>query len=872
MKVYTTKYQIFKLFKFPRDLFIILVLFYLFTPFYSFGQQYGLEFAAQPISKDKRTMLDLNPEGYYSYHDEFELSFCVQIRDVQPTTFGYIARIVDIDNKNIDIIFNGPESHSLHVVFGPSLKSISIPNNYPGIYDKWNEIRLKYSIKNKTLQFFTTDTLILLHNVDFSGRIKIFFGKNDFDHVKTTDVPRMNIKDIRIYQKGECLHHFPLNEMNGNEAKDNISKKKAFVENPGWIKTRYYNWQWCFDTYLKGLAAMCYEPGDERVYMVGDEQLKIFSVLKDSIKTLDYITRFTDLTKGSRVFYDTIANRLICYNLMFKTVHYFNFSEHKWEEISNGPDASLRYWFHNAYYSGIDSSLYIFGGYSQHKYYNLVQRYDFTNNQWDTIQIRGDVFYPRMHAAIGSYADTLYILGGFGSKAGEQILNPEHYTDLLAFSLKKREFIKKYDFQAPMENLDFAHSMVINEEDQSYYVLATTIFEYETYLQLLRGNLGDPKLIKLGDKIPYLFHNEFSCCDLFYSQSSQELIAATSLADFEKNETQITVHKISFPPYIIDIETNEDRIFWGKIVFIVLFFLIVVTSSFILVKNIKKKKNLSNIRKTGKDNVKAEPHLLSQNNIHPDKPKKQANSLLFFGGFQVINKNGDDITKKFSPLLKELFLLIFLYSIKDKGISVPSLTELLWFSMDAKTAKNNRAVNIAKLKNLLSEIDSCTLSRKTSYWQINFNDSIVYNDYWSCIKIINQEKSFSKEDLQRFLCIVNKGSLLGNESYEWLDEFKLECSNMIIDSLSHFVDQDKIASDPELMIQLADAILIFDMIHEEAISLKCKALTALGKHSLAKEIFAKFSRDYFTLYDEPYERSFTDIIKNYENLKDLSVR
>ena len=182
--------------------------------------------------------------------------------------------------------------------------------------------------------------------------------------------------------------------------------------------------------------------------------------------------------------------------------------------------------------------------------------------------------------------------------------------------------------------------------------------------------------------------------------------------------------------------------------------------------------------------------------------------------------------------------------------------------MDAKTAKNNRAVNIAKLKNLLSEIDNCTLSRKTSYWQMIFDDSIIYNDYWSCIKNINHEKSLSKEELLQYLCIIKKGPLLGNANYEWLDEFKLECSNMIIDGLSHYVDHDEIASDPELMIQLADAILIFDMMHEEAISIKCKALTTLGKHSIAKEIFAKFLKDYLTLYGESFDRSFTDIIKN----------
>ena len=94
-----------------------------------------------------------------------------------------------------------------------------------------------------------------------------------------------------------------------------------------------------------------------------------------------------------------------------------------------------------------------------------------------------------------------------------------------------------------------------------------------------------------------------------------------------------------------------------------------------------------------------------------------------------------------------------------------------------------------------------------------FDDSIIYNDYWSCIKNINHEKSLSTEELLQYLCIIKKGPLLGNVNYEWLDEFKLECSNMIIDSLSHYVDHDENASDPELMIQLADAILIFDMVN-----------------------------------------------------------
>jgi len=836
----------------------------LFIPISSFGQEYGLEFSGKPVSKDRRTKLDLNPEGYFTFRNEFELSFSIQLRDILPGTFGYIARIVDKDDHNIDIIFDGPGSHSLHVVYGPSLIKITVPDNDPDIYEKWTEIRLKYNIKKKILHFSTPDTAILHHDIDLSGKVKIFFGKNDFNPIQTTDVPRMNIKDIRIYHKGKCLHHFPLDELTGNEAKDIISEKKAIIQNPGWIKPGYYNWVWKFHTYLDGVAAIGYDPGEEKIYMVGEDMLKIYyyySASRDTIETIEYSSRFSDLIPGSRLFYDTISNRLFCYNLRLKTVHYFNFSELKWDEISNESDILERFWFHNKFYSDPDSVLYIFGGYSQHKYFNLVQRYDFKTTQWDTIAYGGDDFHPRMHAAMGYIADTLYILGGYGSMTGDQTLNPEHYTDLIAYSLEDRKFLKKYDFLAPLEDIDFANSMIINEGDRSYYVLATTIFQYDTYLQLLRGSLEDPELVLLGDKIPYKFHNEYSYCDLFYSKSRKELIAANSLADWEKDSTAITVHRISFPPHLSVTETEEERSHLGRIFLGILLFLFIATLTVMLIRYFRKKDNTTRIPESYKELQKAENNLLPQDSILPDKPKIPANSILFFGGFQVINKHGDDITKKFTPLLKELFLLIFLYSLKDKGISVPSMTETLWFSMDAKTAKNNRAVNIAKLKNLLSEIESCTLSRKTSYWQMIFDDSIVFNDYWSCIKNIQNEKPLSKEDLYQFLCTFNKGPLLGNASYEWLDEFKLECSNMIIDSLIQYVDPDKIGSDPELMIQLADAILIFDMMHEEAISIKCKALTTLGKHSLAKEIYTKFAKDYFALYDEPFKRSFTDIIK-----------
>ena len=829
--------------------------------FSSHAQEYGLAFKGQPHSKDRRTQLDLNPGKYFTFSGEFKLTFHLRIRDEMPTPFGYVCRIIDQDNNNVDLIFNGPKNNCLQVVFSEQLSNITVPHPEFELISKWTEIRLVFNPRNRTLEFSTPDTTLNETGVPLSGKVKVVFGRNTFDPVQTTDVPTMDLRDIRIYRNNKCLHHFPLDELEGTAVRDVITSNEVQVQNPVWIRSEYYNWESYFSTYLSGFAAYCFTPSEDRLFLVGDRQMKILSLKTDSSENLDYSSIFTGLTTGSQVYYDSLRQTLYCYNHRDRTVFYFNFPDLRWEEIIDGPDSQQRLWFHHKYYEPEDSMLYLFGGYSQHRYSNQVISYDFRLHQWDTIHPTGDVFSPRMHAAIGSFRDTVYIIGGFGSEAGDQEINPRHYTDLMAFSFRENRFVKKYDFEAPFGDIDFAHSMVFDQNGMDYYVLASSIFEYETYLQLLKGSLSDPELTAMGTRIPYLFHNENSYSDLFYSKSLQKLIAVTSLADRENNETKVELYTIAYAPFPAEtkVQKNETRL--GIIIWILLFLILGATSYYLIAKRIGSKtgKTLPE-ESSGQTPLPAdtEQEGISLSDLIG---KKEKNSIFFFGGFQVINSLGEDITRKFTPLLKELFLLIFLHSVEGKGISVPRLTELLWFSMSSKSAKNNRAVNIAKLKHLLAEINCCTISRKTEYWRIEFNDKGVYSDYLEFHKLSMKGDALGENDLQKLLSVVKAGPLLGNACYEWLDEFKLNCSNRITDVLGKYLEHENISKDPELSVHIADAILIFDIMHEEGFIVKCKALTQLGKHSLAKEIFSKFSKDYLTLYDEPYNKSFTDIIK-----------
>ena len=60
--------------------------------------------------------------------------------------------------------------------------------------------------------------------------------------------------------------------------------------------------------------------------------------------------------------------------------------------------------------------------------------------------------------------------------------------------------------------------------------------------------------------------------------------------------------------------------------------------------------------------------------------KAEKNALNLFGDFQLLNSNGEDVSEAFTPKIKELFLLIVLFTLKTKkGIKTEKLTNEIWY-------------------------------------------------------------------------------------------------------------------------------------------------------------------------------------------------
>ena len=240
--------------------------------------------------------------------------------------------------------------------------------------------------------------------------------------------------------------------------------------------------------------------------------------------------------------------------------------------------------------------------------------------------------------------------------------------------------------------------------------------------------------------------------------------------------------------------------------------------------------------------------------------KPEANYIQLFGDFKVLDKEGNDISSQFTPKLKQLFLIILLYSQRNKnGISTKELTDILWHGHSSQSAKNSRGVTIRKLRLILESLDTVQINFHIDRWSMAFSNS-VYCDYVECLKLLKREKIHDTDFNLKFYQIIQEGELFKGETYDWLDDFKGFVGNNIVDILLKFVTELTIELDNELILKLTDRILITDPVNDQALAFKLKALVKQNNYNLARFTFDRFCLLYEEMYGEKFSGKFDELI------------
>jgi hypothetical protein len=585
---------------------------------------------------------------------------------------------------------------------------------------------------------------------------------------------------------------------------------------------------------------------------------------------LTYIpSRHQEFILGHQTLYDSFRDKLYDIFVDKKLVMTFDFAHRGWD-ITMPYSPITEYWHANKFIAPMDSTLYMIGGYGQLKYKNRVIRYDFTTHKWDSIHTKGDYLTPRYLSALGLSPDGkyAYIAGGYGSQTGDQMLDPRNYYDLYRYDIGNAIFKKLFTLKTQSTPFTFANNLVIGPKPNAWYGLIYANDSYNSNLQLVEGSFTDSSYVPEGESIPYSFHDVQSYADLYYSPISNKLIAVTMLYSNEETKekiTQVKIYTLNFPPEKAEIAQAATAVDGGHTSYwwVLLLVLVVGGVAYYVFRTRKKKLPAGNVpamapgvmqesapvESAGGGTTVIEP---IEKNIYP--------GIYLFGAFQVFDKEGGDITRLFTPLLKELFLIILTYTFRNgRGISSEGLNELLWHDKSEKDAKNNRSVNLAKLKAILEKVGNTVINKESGYWQFQTPQEDVYVDYKKYVFLLHGAPDAARMDIRPLVNIIKRGSFLAQTEYNWLDDIKSEVSNAVIDRCLEYIKHHPVG-DAEFTIEIANCIFCFDPLNEDALTYKCKSLIQLRRHTLANNSYQKFLKEYKDIYGSDFGKTFQEVI------------
>ncbi|MDR6570932.1 kelch repeat-containing protein [Chitinophaga ginsengisegetis] len=821
------------------------------------AQSQGLVFSSFEQVQEKRTSLELNGKEPLCLDGSFGLSFDFNFFPDRNVYYGYLVRMINDHHQNIDLIYNHFDQ-KFSIVFGDVYTHLDFQLDSALLFHRWNSCSLQYDGQMLSLT---------VNGKNFGSRkialkdqcFRIFFGACQLHSFKTSDVPPMQVKGIALYHDKEMDGFWPLNELSGVHAVDSIHRRVANVINPVWGTPLHQRWQLLKVLTVKGNGSYTFDPLEEEIYIVGADSIHHFLLRDRSVKA-EPLARREYLAAGYQSVYNPANRTLYSIHIDQQQLAAWQPATRSWDIPFDSTDIT-QYWQTNKFIRKSDNALYILGGYGQLKYKNLVQRFSFPTRKWEKVAVQQTDYKPRYLAALGATAggDTAYLLGGYGSDNGEQMLNPRYYYDMLRYDVANNRIQKLFTLPEPAEPFVFASSMVIDTTDNSYYALMFPNDRFMSRLQLIKGSLARPEFQLAGDTIPYAFLDNRSAADLYYCARSHQLLAVTQIVDRDKS-TEVRIYSLAFPPAQLSLSAASGmagtsiKWWWFGLAGVIVIAGVVY---YYLYRHRNNKPVVTAVpaRPVLPEEAPALPGAAAPEEVMPNRA-----ALMLFGEFQVLDKDKNALTHLLSPLLKEMLLLIVIHTAwSGKGISSEKLYEILWHDKPERDARNNRSVNMVKLKAILEKLGSGVILREEGRWKITYDPDLLWVDLAEFSRLVKTAAP-GMERIQSLLKIVKEGTFLFRTDYSWLEDIKSDISSKALDILLLEMNGLPANASPEIFIDIANAIFIFDPIHEEALRAKCKNLIRQGRPSIAKSVYEKFYKDYRHMYGENFHPNFQDII------------
>ena len=749
--------------------------------------------------------------------------------------------------------------------------------NSPIEREKWLDVSLHLRLKDNVIEIdYDNKKISAMAPLQGVKSVTALFGQMK---EYLSDVAPIDLRSVTITQDGKQIREWKLWKHNDTVCYDEIEGAVARAIHPVWLIDNHIEWKLVHQAKIPGKLDVAFNAREALFYLVRSQSIDVLDENGTLQKEIAIRGGYPAVEFPNHLLYDTLSNKLVSYYPKKGITSRFSFDTERWSnEIRNTEEASN--YNHARTFNPADSSFYFFGGYGFYQYRNDLYRMKYSTNQIEQVEYERPL-YPRYSAAMAIVGDELYIFGGRGNKYGKQELSSHYYWGLCAINLKNKQSRIVWQKNQPQEEgTIMASTMYFEPSDSSFYAVSTNKGGV-----LWKISMKDSVYSEVSKPIYNESTYQDSDFSLYTSPSHGKLFLV--LDKILSNHThELAIYSINMPLVNeVDIRqsTAGESINNRWYLYAIGILLLLVLAGFVLYrfKYNGKNKKAPPTKKGTEKTVATTGKVQSQSDVPESKtiPKKEwmqesetiftetvnyydrsRASISLLGCFNVRDKDGNDITSNFTPRLKHLLILLILYTEKNaQGILASKTTEILWPEKEETAARNNRNVNLRKLRVLLESIGDMEVMIENNFLRIKWGTGVFcdYHTLITCTKQFEQEKS--EELLNRILEILLYGPLLPNTILDWLDDFKDDYSSYSIDLLKNLLDIEISRNHQDMIIRLADIMFLHDPLNEEALAAKCSVLVTQGKKGIARNLYDRFCKEYHDSMGETYKVPFADL-------------
>lgn len=843
---------------------------------------HGIVFRGNDYNVDARTALRMPAEGElvwdgYSMKLEFDLKI-----SRHGDHFGYVCSINMGDDESVSLFLTNPPNGSPYLCAvdnGGQLRPIRGKNHPIDIYE-WNRIKLMlYADGDSLVVSENGKRMFAIAHVAGDVPVAVTFGKGYAFGKSHIDVAPMEVRDINLWIGENQNYLFPLAKSHADSVVYDSSRRLgARIENHEWIIDEHSRWKLVRSIPLTQKAYPVAAPNSPNLYLVTGDRVVLVNLIKHRVAEFKY-PRHVDMAKVPNQFMvlgKPQREKLVYYSIenadnASAKVALFDIASSTWS-----PDISPKGWSsyinHSRYLTGGDSVIVQMFGYGYHAYKKEFNKIHLNGDMETDSMVLRDVA-PRYLSATGRVDSShVMIFGGIGNIYGDQEFGTRTFNDLYILDTDADSLHKLLDNTDTYNEIS-VDNLIYNAEANTLMGLFYSPFKANTSLTLKELDIATGGLSTLSDSIPYMFNDMNSSALLLHLPQTDMLYAVTVCRNADGDGYMANIYVLHLPllPYAASAEDISDRqgsLWWWILASMVL---MACGAGYLYVRRQSKRERATASPATATaapaDDVAATVATVAVtgNQPKPVEPQMKASAeLALLGGFKVVNGKGENITGSFTPILRQILILIVLYTEKTgAGISNALLKDFLWYDKSDESFLNNRSVNIRKLRVILPEIGNLKLNVSHGNWSIDADDRSMI-DYFSAMAILKSVKGKAADadaaTVTKIIEYASRGTLLPECHFEWLDAFKADYSDMMIQTLHAILGGDVAEGNPELALGVANCILKFDSIDEDAVRAKCRILLKVNRVGSAGRAFERFVKEYRLLMNEEFDQSFNEFV------------